>query len=77
MPIILPYESTIFLAVQDGNIGSVRTSLASGMSSIYAVDPYGLGLLYVSSINIRVKCVKSDFLSSTQHIIAGEAADRQ
>lgn len=42
-----PYESQVFLKVQEGDIPAVAGLLEAGNASIYDVDPYGLGLLYV------------------------------
>lgn len=54
IPVLLPYESPIFECVQNGDIDGMRRLLTSGTTSIDAVDPYGLGLLYVGvSFNIR------------------------
>lgn len=43
-----PYDSEIFAVVQDGDVPAVMALLRSGNASIHDVDPYGLGLLYVS-----------------------------
>ncbi|PVH79395.1 hypothetical protein DL98DRAFT_533060 [Cadophora sp. DSE1049] len=44
------YDSLIFICVQLGDIHGVRTLFQQGMASIYDVDPYNLGLLYIRSI---------------------------
>lgn len=49
MPVLLPYESSIFSLVQSGDIDGTRALLTSGKAPIDAIDPYGLGLLYVST----------------------------
>lgn len=46
-PVITPYDSEIFICVENGDISGMRTLLQLGHASINAVDPYGLGLLYV------------------------------
>jgi hypothetical protein len=73
IPVELPYESAIFTLVQCGDIEGTRALLTSGSTSIDAVDPYGLGLLYVSS---RSKVPLADYLSVNTSMlltIAGEA----
>lgn len=52
MPVVLPYESAIFSSVQSGDIDGMRVLLASGVP-IDAIDPYGLGLLYVSRLKVK------------------------
>lgn len=47
----IPYDSPIFIAVQEGQVDEIRSLLYSGKASLNDIDPYGLGLLYVSSIN--------------------------
>lgn len=47
----IPYDSPILVCVQEGNIDGVRSLLRSGEASLNDVDPYGLGLLYVSRMN--------------------------
>jgi hypothetical protein len=74
IPVILPYDSPIFVCVQNGDIDYMRTLLTSGVTSIDAVDPYGLGLLYVSSLD-GMTYIYLTFNISTQLIIVGEAAD--
>jgi hypothetical protein len=41
------YDSPIFICVQSGDIHGARALFQQGMASIYDVDPYNLGLLYV------------------------------
>jgi hypothetical protein len=41
------YDSPIFICVQSGDIHGARALFQEGMASIYDVDPYNLGLLYV------------------------------
>lgn len=43
-----PYDSKIFAVIQDGDVPAAISLLGSGKASIHDVDPYGLGLLYVS-----------------------------
>ena len=45
-----PYESPIFVSIQEGNISGVMALLRNGDASIHDVDPYGLGLLYVRNL---------------------------
>lgn len=47
----ISYDSPIFIAVQEGKVDEIRNLLCSGRASLNDIDPYGLGLLYVSSIN--------------------------
>ncbi|KAH8193682.1 hypothetical protein TruAng_012152 [Truncatella angustata] len=49
LPQIIPYDSPIFIAVQNGNINDIKRILDSGESSICTTDPFGLGLLYYST----------------------------
>lgn len=68
----LPYESEIFSLVQCGDIDGTRALLTSGKTTIDAVDPYGLGLLYVSSSKVAVLDNLTSNISMLP-IIAGEA----
>jgi hypothetical protein len=43
----VPYDSPILICVQSGDIHGARALFREGMASIYDVDPYNLGLLYV------------------------------
>lgn len=45
----IPYDSPILVRVQEGDTDGIRCLLRSGMASLNDVDPYGLGLLYVSN----------------------------
>jgi hypothetical protein len=49
IPVVIPYDSSIFDCVQRGDISGVRELWRQGQASVDVVDPYGLGLLYVSS----------------------------
>lgn len=42
-----PYESPIFVSVQEGDIPALFRLLETGQATVHDVDPYGLGLLYV------------------------------
>lgn len=44
---IVSYDSEILVCVQPGDINTTRALLEAGMASIYDVDPYNLGLIYV------------------------------
>lgn len=44
----IPYDSPILVCTQDGDIEGMRRLLRLGAASLNDVDPYGLGLLYVS-----------------------------
>ena len=69
----MPYDSQIFVSVQSGDLDGTRELLMSDFASIDAVDPYGLGLLYVSG---SVHVIATAFLTndiSTLHTTAGEA----
>jgi hypothetical protein len=44
----IPYDSPILVCTQEGNLEGIMKLLQSGGASLYDVDPYGLGLLYVS-----------------------------
>lgn len=50
----IPYDSPIFIFVQEGNIEGIKDLLISGKASLSDVDPYGLGLLYVGSQTQRM-----------------------
>lgn len=52
LPAVVPYDSPIFVCVQNGNISVVRELWGQGQVYIDAVDPYGLGLLYVRSSSV-------------------------
>lgn len=43
----VPYDSPILICVQSGDINATRALFQAGMASVYDVDPYNLGLLYV------------------------------
>ena len=47
---IVQYDSPIFICVQSGDIHGAQALFQEGIASIYDVDPYGLGLLYVRKI---------------------------
>lgn len=68
----LPYESAIFSLVQCGDVDGTRALLTSGKTSLNAIDPYGLGLLYVSSFKGALSgCLTVN--TSMPLTIAGEA----
>lgn len=46
---VIPYDSPILVCTQEGDHEGIMRLLQSGTASLYDVDPYGLGLLYVSS----------------------------
>ena len=46
---IIPYDSAILICAQEGDVDGARKLLLSGQASINDVDPYGLGVLYVSA----------------------------
>jgi hypothetical protein len=48
LPTRLPYDSEIFVHVQNGDLELTRRVLCDKSAHINTVDPYGLGLLYVS-----------------------------
>lgn len=48
LPTQLPYDSEIFVYVQTGDIEATYRTLYNKYAHINVVDPYGLGLLYVS-----------------------------
>ena len=48
-----PYESPIFVSIQEGNISGVMALLRNGDASIHDVDPYRLGLLYVRNLTFH------------------------
>lgn len=74
----IPYDSPILVSVQEGNIEGMRGLLRSGTASVDDVDPYGLGLFYVSSPNLGA-VASAPYLRylhhSTLHIIVGEVPD--
>ena len=45
----IPYDSPIHLSILSGNIDKVKHLLCSRTASLNDVDPFGLGVLYVSS----------------------------
>lgn len=45
----IPYDSPILVCTQEGDTEGIMRLLQSGAASLYDVDPYGLGLLYVSA----------------------------
>lgn len=45
----IPYDSPILVCVQERDTEGIRSLLRSGRASLNDVDPYGLGLLYVSN----------------------------
>ncbi|KAI9791850.1 MAG: hypothetical protein M1816_003395 [Peltula sp. TS41687] len=47
--ITIPYDSPIFVAIQEGNIADMKDLLLKGEASLNDVDPYGLGLLYYAT----------------------------
>lgn len=47
----IPYDSPILVCVQEGDTNGIRSLLRAGRASLNDVDPYGLGLLYVSNDN--------------------------
>ena len=53
LPITIPYDSPIFVCVQNGDVDGMKGLLISGMASVDAVDPYGLGLLHVRKFPLR------------------------
>lgn len=68
LPAILPYDSPIFVCVQEGDLGHTRELLISASAHINTVDPFGLPLLYVSKVTF-FWLVGTD-LSSTRHTTA-------
>lgn len=44
----IPYDSPILICAQEGDVSGARKLLSSSQASIHDVDPYGLGVLYVS-----------------------------
>ena len=54
IPCVRPYDSLIFDFVQKGNVFDVMTLLQNGDASVYDVDPYGLGLLYVRQLAVKL-----------------------
>ncbi|KAF2760484.1 ankyrin [Pseudovirgaria hyperparasitica] len=55
-PVVMPYESPIFIHVQEGNIAESMKLITSGLVSIHSVDPYGLGLLYYAAYYCLHNC---------------------
>lgn len=45
---MIPYDSPILVCTQEGDIDGMRRLLKSGEASLNDIDPYGLGLIYVS-----------------------------
>lgn len=48
----IPYDSPILVRVQEGDTDGIRSLFRSEGASLNDVDPYGLGLLYVSNTDI-------------------------
>lgn len=53
--ITIPYESPIFRHIQEGDIRRSMELIDSGLVSVHSVDPYGLGVLYVSYYHRIIK----------------------
>ena len=68
-----PYESPIFVSIQEGNISGVMALLRNGDASIHDVDPYGLGLLYVRDLTFHRAEVQLICDPSMLLITAGKA----
>ena len=74
----VPYNAPIFDCVQKGLVEQTRDLLRSGGASVWDVDPFDLGLLYVTPTLIRVFRAFSDadITHSTRPIIAGKAREQ-
>lgn len=71
---VVPYDSPILCAVQDGDIFAMQSLFGAFQASIHATDPYGLGLFYVSCRDLVVIRHSNYCHYSMQHITAGEIA---
>jgi len=54
---IVPYDSEILIRIQSGDTSGTLELLKGGMASIYDVDPYNLGLLYVRRASTHSKSI--------------------
>lgn len=45
----IPYDSPIFICIQEGDIDGMKNLLLTEMASLSDIDPYGLGLLYYAT----------------------------
>lgn len=75
LPIPMPYDSPIFVSVQRGDLALTRMLWQDSVALIDAVDPYGLGLLYVGERHCsHLTTLTVSKHSSMQDITAGEVA---
>ena len=49
----IPYDSPIFICIQEGDIDGMKNLLLTEMASLSDIDPYGLGLLYVRKLSLK------------------------
>lgn len=47
---VRPYDASIFIAAQIGDIAQVEALMARGLASVYDTDQYGLDLVYVRGV---------------------------
>lgn len=57
----VPYDAAVFRAAESGDVRKVTDLIQTRQASIYDVDPFGLGILYVSSCP-SLSCRCRDFL---------------
>lgn len=74
---VRPYDSQIFTYAQDGDVAGMTRLLRNGDASVFDVDPYGLGLLYVRSLWLNVSIAFYLHGSSILVTIAGEPLEVQ
>jgi len=74
---VRPYGSPIFTCAQEGDVAGMTRLLWNGDASVFDVDPYGLGLLYVRSLRLNVSIACYLHGSSTPATTAGEALEVQ
>jgi hypothetical protein len=71
----VPYDSPILVCTQEGDLEGIMRLLQSSAASLYDVDPYGLGLLYVS---LCLFIFRTQLMSiSTHPTIVGEVQEKK
>lgn len=71
-PVPIEYDSPVFICAQNGDIEGMRYLWRSGLASIDAVDPYGLGMLYYSAYYCWRNCgIETSFATCKALVDAG------
>ena len=55
-PRTIPYCSPIFKCIEHGDLGGMQTLMVTHKTSVCDIDPYDLGLLYVSKLPVIIFC---------------------